>query len=198
MARFPGLQPRYERLVASQPALRPDRDRLPPTKPPRNVRCRQRCDGPALERLPPPRRPPQPVLFWLRPFPPRLAPESKPNDLDHYEGRYGIEDTRHAIGEARKQGSQAFCVTIDQRAGGYLPHLFGSNGYIVIRRPPGAAAAAAPAVDAADTLIRFTCRHYQERREGQKDRRNSLNGSSFRRMPESMPREASRTSMVTR
>jgi nitric oxide reductase NorD protein len=64
-----------------------------------------------------------------------ILTDGKPNDLDHYEGRYGIEDTRHAISEARKQGLQAFCVTIDQRAGDYLPHLFGSNGYIVIRRP---------------------------------------------------------------
>jgi len=25
-------------------------------------------------------------------------------------------------------------VTIDERAGDYLPHLFGSDGYVVIRR----------------------------------------------------------------
>src|SRR5690606_35967150 len=35
-----------------------------------------------------------------------ILTDGKPNDLDHYEGRYGIEDTRHAIGEARKQGLQ--------------------------------------------------------------------------------------------
>jgi len=64
-----------------------------------------------------------------------ILTDGKPNDLDHYEGRYGIEDTRHAIADARRQGLQPFCVTIDQRAGDYLPHLFGSDGYIVIRRP---------------------------------------------------------------
>ncbi|MBU1192905.1 MAG: VWA domain-containing protein [Gammaproteobacteria bacterium] len=64
-----------------------------------------------------------------------ILTDGKPNDLDHYEGRYGIEDTRHAITEARQQGLQPFCVTIDQHAGDYLPHLFGSNGYIVIRKP---------------------------------------------------------------
>ncbi len=64
-----------------------------------------------------------------------ILTDGKPNDLDHYEGRYGIEDTRHAIAEARQLGLQPFCVTIDQRAGDYLPHLFGSNGYIVIRKP---------------------------------------------------------------
>ena len=64
-----------------------------------------------------------------------ILTDGKPNDLDHYEGRYGIEDTRHAIHEARQRGLQPFCVTIDQRAGDYLPHLFGSNSYILIRKP---------------------------------------------------------------
>ena len=64
-----------------------------------------------------------------------ILTDGKPNDLDHYEGRYGVEDTRHAIAEARRAGLQPFCVTIDQRAGDYLPYLFGSNGYIVIRKP---------------------------------------------------------------
>jgi nitric oxide reductase NorD protein len=64
-----------------------------------------------------------------------ILTDGKPNDLDHYEGRYGIEDTRHAIHAARRMGLQPFCVTIDRRAGDYLPHLFGGDGYIVIRRP---------------------------------------------------------------
>lgn len=64
-----------------------------------------------------------------------IVTDGKPNDLDHYEGRYGVEDTRHAIQEARRAGLQPFCVTVDQRAGDYLPHLFGSQGYIVIRKP---------------------------------------------------------------
>ena len=64
-----------------------------------------------------------------------LLTDGKPNDLDRYEGRYGIEDTRMALAEARRRGLQPFCVTIDARAGDYLPHLFGSTGYVVIRRP---------------------------------------------------------------
>ncbi len=64
-----------------------------------------------------------------------LLTDGKPNDLDHYEGRYGIEDTRQALHEARQQGLQPFCVTIDRRAGDYLPHLFGPGNYVVIRRP---------------------------------------------------------------
>ncbi len=64
-----------------------------------------------------------------------LITDGKPNDLDLYEGRYGIEDTRHAIQAARRAGLRPFCVTIDEQAGDYLPHLFGSNGYALIRNP---------------------------------------------------------------
>ncbi|MCP4127056.1 MAG: VWA domain-containing protein [Gammaproteobacteria bacterium] len=64
-----------------------------------------------------------------------LLTDGKPNDLDKYEGRYGIEDTRHAIHEARQLGLQPFCVTIDNRANDYLPYLFGSGGFVVIHKP---------------------------------------------------------------
>ena len=64
-----------------------------------------------------------------------LLTDGKPNDLDQYEGRYGIEDTRHAVRAARRQGLQPFCITIDPRGNDYLPHLFGPNGYAVIHNP---------------------------------------------------------------
>ena len=64
-----------------------------------------------------------------------LLSDGKPNDLDAYEGRYGVEDTRHAILEARKSGIIPFCVTIDQMAEDYLPHLFGKQGFVVIQKP---------------------------------------------------------------
>ena len=64
-----------------------------------------------------------------------LLSDGKPNDLDKYEGRYGIEDTRHAVLAARRLGLQPYCVTIDERGNDYLPHLFGSDGYTVIRKP---------------------------------------------------------------
>lgn len=64
-----------------------------------------------------------------------ILTDGKPNDLDQYEGRYGIEDTRMAIQEARRQGLRPFCVTIDKEGRDYLPHLFGNSGYVVIRRP---------------------------------------------------------------
>jgi len=62
-----------------------------------------------------------------------ILTDGKPNDLDKYEGRYGIEDTCVAVQEARKLGLTPFCVTIDEKAGEYLPHLFGANGYVVVR-----------------------------------------------------------------
>lgn len=61
-----------------------------------------------------------------------ILTDGKPNDLDKYEGRYGIEDTRAAIQEARQLGLTPFCVTIDQKAGDYLPHLFGASGYVMV------------------------------------------------------------------
>jgi len=64
-----------------------------------------------------------------------LLTDGKPNDLDRYEGRYGIEDTRHALHQARGLGLLPFCVTVDRKAGEYLPHLFGSGGYVVIHKP---------------------------------------------------------------
>lgn len=64
-----------------------------------------------------------------------ILTDGKPNDLDQYEGRYGIEDTRQAILEARRLGLQPFCVTIDSKGNEYLPYVFGSNSYIVIKNP---------------------------------------------------------------
>ena len=48
--------------------------------------------------------------------------DGKPNDLDHYEGRFGVEDTRRAAQEARRRGQAVFCVAIDAQAQSYLPH----------------------------------------------------------------------------
>ncbi|MCP4488421.1 MAG: VWA domain-containing protein [Gammaproteobacteria bacterium] len=63
-----------------------------------------------------------------------IVTDGKPNDLDKYEGRYGIEDTRMAINAAVKLGLRPFCVTIDRQAEDYLPYLFGSRSYVVIRK----------------------------------------------------------------
>ncbi len=62
-----------------------------------------------------------------------LLTDGKPNDLDLYEGRYGIEDTRHAIAEARKKGILPFAITIDRQAESYLPYIFGKNSFSVLQ-----------------------------------------------------------------
>ncbi len=64
-----------------------------------------------------------------------ILTDGKPNDLDLYDSRYGIEDTRIAVHEARRLGLTPFCVTIDREAGAYLPYLFGPAGFCVIRKP---------------------------------------------------------------
>ncbi|MCK5903571.1 MAG: VWA domain-containing protein [Cocleimonas sp.] len=62
-----------------------------------------------------------------------ILTDGKPNDLDKYEGRYGIEDTRMAVLEAERMGLRPFCVTIDEQAENYLPYLFGQRSYLLIR-----------------------------------------------------------------
>lgn len=64
-----------------------------------------------------------------------LLSDGKPHDMDDYEGRYGIEDTRQSLIEARKAGVKPFCVTIDREGASYLPHLFGPGGFTVLRHP---------------------------------------------------------------
>ena len=61
--------------------------------------------------------------------------DGKPNDLDHYEGRYGVEDSRMAVTEARRLGHAVFGITIDKRAETYIPRIFGQNGYCIVSRP---------------------------------------------------------------
>ena len=61
--------------------------------------------------------------------------DGKPNDLDHYEGRHGIEDSRKAIEEARRQGHAVFGITVDRDGKAWFPRLFGQGGYAVIPHP---------------------------------------------------------------
>ena len=64
-----------------------------------------------------------------------LLSDGKPNDVDDYEGRYGVEDIRRAVTEARLQGVFAFCLTIDRRAADYLPAVFGAHQYALLPCP---------------------------------------------------------------
>ncbi len=70
-----------------------------------------------------------------------LLSDGKPNDVDHYAGEYGVEDTHRAIVEARLQGIFPFCLTVDRQAATYLPRIFGPHHYAMLPRPellPGA------------------------------------------------------------
>jgi nitric oxide reductase NorD protein len=61
--------------------------------------------------------------------------DGKPNDVDEYEGRYGVEDARQAVAEARSQNVDVFCLTVDRHAPRYAKRIFGSSGFTVLQRP---------------------------------------------------------------
>ena len=61
--------------------------------------------------------------------------DGKPNDLDHYEGRHGIEDSAMAVRQARRAGHAVFGITIDRDAQSWFPRIFGQGGFSVIRDP---------------------------------------------------------------
>ena len=58
--------------------------------------------------------------------------DGRPEDYGGYKGKYGIEDTRHALLEIKQSGIHAFCITIDNEAQEYLPHMYGATNYAVI------------------------------------------------------------------
>lgn len=64
-----------------------------------------------------------------------IISDGKPNDVDAYEGLYGVEDTRQAINEARSRGVYPFCLTIDRHGQEYLSRIFGEAGHAVLRNP---------------------------------------------------------------
>jgi len=58
--------------------------------------------------------------------------DGKPDDYDGYRGDYGIEDTRQALIEAKRNGIHPFCVTIDTEARDYLPHMYGAVNWALV------------------------------------------------------------------
>ncbi len=64
-----------------------------------------------------------------------ILSDGKPNDVDQYEGRYGAEDARQSVAEARAQGIDVFCLTVDREAPRYAVRIFGPRGFAVLRRP---------------------------------------------------------------
>ncbi|MFA5539340.1 MAG: nitric oxide reductase D protein, partial [Gemmobacter sp.] len=61
--------------------------------------------------------------------------DGKPNDLDHYEGRHGIEDSAMAVREARRMGQAVFGITVDRDGKSWFPRIFGQGGYALIPHP---------------------------------------------------------------
>ena len=60
-----------------------------------------------------------------------LLSDGRPLDGDYGE-EYALEDTRMALREARQQGINPFCLTIDQQASGYLKRMYGDVQYLVV------------------------------------------------------------------
>jgi nitric oxide reductase NorD protein len=61
-----------------------------------------------------------------------ILSDGKPEDYDDYKGEYAIEDTRHALLEAKAKGIHPFCITIDRQAQDYMAHMYGEVNYIFI------------------------------------------------------------------
>ena len=64
-----------------------------------------------------------------------LLSDGKPNDVDLYEGRYGVEDMSRAVAEATLQSVHPFCLTVDRHAPQYLAGIFGPGRYAVLQHP---------------------------------------------------------------
>ena len=63
-----------------------------------------------------------------------ILSDGRPNDVDRYQGSYGVEDSRQAIMEARASGVYPYCITVDRDASEYLPRIFGTAGHTILQR----------------------------------------------------------------
>jgi nitric oxide reductase activation protein len=65
-----------------------------------------------------------------------LLSDGYPQDFDYGKDRrgkeYGIQDTKVALQEARRQGIYTFCITVDREGKSYLPEMCGVGKFIVI------------------------------------------------------------------
>ncbi|WP_108485489.1 nitric oxide reductase activation protein NorD [Oceaniglobus ichthyenteri] len=61
--------------------------------------------------------------------------DGKPNDLDHYEGIHGIEDSHMAVGEARRAGQAVHGIVIDEDGQDWFARIFGRGGFHLMTRP---------------------------------------------------------------
>jgi nitric oxide reductase NorD protein len=59
--------------------------------------------------------------------------DGRPDDFgDDYRSRYGIEDTRQALLEARQAGVRSFCVTLDKGGADYLKYMYGPAAFAML------------------------------------------------------------------
>ena len=61
--------------------------------------------------------------------------DGKPNDLDHYEGQHGIEDSRMAVREARALGQAVHGVIIDADGQDWFARIFSRSGFTLMPHP---------------------------------------------------------------
>lgn len=61
--------------------------------------------------------------------------DGKPNDLDHYEGQHGIEDSHMAVREARSKGQTLHGVIIDEDGQDWFARIFGRGGFSLLPNP---------------------------------------------------------------
>ena len=61
--------------------------------------------------------------------------DGKPNDLDHYEGQHGIEDSHMAVREARLAGHSLHGVIIDEDGQDWFARIFGRGGFTLLPNP---------------------------------------------------------------
>ncbi|GGC17749.1 NorD nitric oxide reductase activation protein [Marivita lacus] len=61
--------------------------------------------------------------------------DGKPNDLDHYEGTHGIEDSHMAVREARRAGQLVHGVIVDADGQDWFARIFGRAGFTLLPDP---------------------------------------------------------------
>lgn len=93
--------------------------------------------------MPHPPLPPRPVVAAGDGGYRRSNAEKRPEDVwkgtYHEEGAFlynewdhRIEDTRAALLEAKHAGIHPFCITIDNEARDYLPHMYGAVNWALV------------------------------------------------------------------
>lgn len=61
--------------------------------------------------------------------------DGKPNDYDRYEGKYGIQDVKKALGELKQERINYYSLAIESAAKYYLPQMFGTDHYKILSSP---------------------------------------------------------------